>query len=250
MPFNCSWEEPAAQEWESSKTPTRPNNRNRREYTRYHNIFSPVLNEGALLLELPAKALCARVIQNYTPVRRNATPLSNASERIDWLGIKHLLDLLERSGVARGWIEDHLSDLLRKVPKHETLERAIAQVYSFFSRLGITQLLADPPPPLFFSACICLTWTISIFRRTNSAHRYQDRILLGGAAVGIFVAAVQSERFWIDVKGYLAWSVVLASFVSVVLQRILSFWAEARTKDSGVEKPVQGRDMDIKYDSN
>ena len=60
------------------------------------------------------------------------------------------------------------------------------------------------------------------------------------------MAAVQSEGFLMDVKGYLAWSVVLASAVSVALHRVLSFWAVPKTK----EKPVQARDLDTKFDGN
>jgi hypothetical protein len=66
----------------------------------------------------------------------------------------------------------------------------------------------------------------------------------------MLLAAVRSEDFLMDVKGYLAWSIILASVVSVVLHRILSLSAESRTKDNGVGKPVQGRDPDIKYNGN
>ena len=48
--------------------------------------------------------------------------------------------------------------------------------------------------------------------------------------MGIVVAAVQSEGFLMNVKGYLAGSVVLASVGSLVSHRVLDIWSGPRSK--------------------
>lgn len=64
------------------------------------------------------------------------------------------------------------------------------------------------------------------------------------------MAAVQSEGFLVDLKGYLAWSVVVSSVVSVISHRVLGFWRDPGTKEDRVENPVENRDLDIKRDNN
>jgi hypothetical protein len=68
--------------------------------------------------------------------------------------------------------------------------------------------------------------------------------------VGVLVAAVQSNGFLMDVKGYLTWSIVLASTISVLSHRVLSFGSGSRIKGSRKEKPDQSPGLPTQTDRN
>ena len=67
--------------------------------------------------------------------------------------------------------------------------------------------------------------------------------------MGVLIAAVASEDFLLDVKGYLAWSVVLVSIGSLVLHRVLGVWAGPKTEESRLETPDGNHRFDIKSDA-
>jgi hypothetical protein len=253
--YRCS-DEPAARECESLKTQIYPNHRDRRKGHIY-NLFIKLFQYTAQLLALPVAALCAIIIQTYTPVPAQSSSPDQST---------HLLDFLAGLEIIRRWAEDNMGTILQSIPWNKTLERATVgastrltrfiltsaqtHISTYVSEFSIPELISDPPPPLFFAACLCFAWAISFLRQSHSVDRYQDTILTGGATVGILVAAMQNNGFLMEVKGYLIWSIVLASVVSVLLHRVLSFCSCPTTKGSRMEKPAQSSDLRTRTDRN
>lgn len=222
--------------WASLQQHIHPNHRDRRKDNAYTWLMA-LFEDAAQVLALLATAVCARIIQTYGPVPPHVAP------SIDRARSLHLTDLSTKLYILYRWVGDNLEGLLRKVPRSEAFERTAVRLPKPLQRLimirsqarmsnSLTELLSNPPPPLFFAACLCFAWALSFVRQSHLADRYQDRILSGGVAVGVLVAAVQSDGFLMDVKGYLAWTVVLASVGSIVSHRLLGFWSDPRTKET------------------
>ena len=92
-------------------------------------------SDSAQRLALVAAAVCAGVIQMYTPVPQQVPP----SFSMDHLGTTLLLGHSSRLDIVRGWVEGRLGELLRKSSRSQALERTVVMNVQP-SQLSVTDL--------------------------------------------------------------------------------------------------------------
>lgn len=102
---------------------------------------------------------------------------------------------------------------------------------SWLDRLHVSKLLDDPPPWLFFAACTFFALAISVFQYRHGPDRYNARFLMIGGMVGVVLAALGTGDFVTEVKGYLAWSIIMVLLCSSLLHRILKLWPDPDGED-------------------
>lgn len=89
-----------------------------------------VLKDTPQLIALLVAALCAGIIQTYTPASDQIPPSSDAAlyQTVKWLGSTHFPELRERLGFVCRWAKDNLAEVLRNVPTSEALKRGIVRL--------------------------------------------------------------------------------------------------------------------------
>ncbi|KAH8749311.1 hypothetical protein F5882DRAFT_525210 [Hyaloscypha sp. PMI_1271] len=118
--------------------------------------------------------------------------------------------------------------------QNRTLEKIIARIASLLKSLHITRLLEDPPPQLFLAACLFFAFAIVALQHLHKADIYLNRILVSGSVIGC-AAAFQTTNVLMVLKSYLAWSAILALFLSVIVHWAMRLWQGPQSLNDELE---------------
>lgn len=109
-----------------------------------------------------------------------------------------------------------------------------ALIASLLKTLHITRLLEDPPPQLFLAACLFFAFAIVALQHLHKADIYLNRILVSGLVIGC-AAAFQTTNILMVLKSYLAWSAILALFLSVIVHWAMRLWQGPQSLNDELE---------------
>ena len=109
-----------------------------------------------------------------------------------------------------------------------------ARIASLLKTLHITRLLEDPPPQLFLAACLFFAFAIVALQHLHKADIYLNRILVSGSVIGC-AAAFQTTNVLMVLKSYLAWSAILALFLSVIVHWAMRLWQGPQSLNDELE---------------
>ncbi|KAE9370442.1 hypothetical protein N431DRAFT_34460 [Stipitochalara longipes BDJ] len=193
-------------------------------------ISSTIVRSMKASVAITTLIASAIVIQDYDPSHPRSIDLAsmNGERR----------DLSKEAGSLLSVCLYKLARLGQTVAQqNKALEKTTPRIDSLFDTLHISQLFEDPPPQLFLAACLSFAFAIAALQHLYKADIYLSRILVLGLMVGCALA-FQTTSPLMELKSYLAWSVILAVLLSVVVHWAMRLWQDLRGLDARHEMEV------------